>query len=256
MALTLTLSGDWQTVEGPRRKSRGTLAFDSSYPTGGESLTAADVGLRVIERVTVTPTNGYTFEYDHTNSLLKVFKAQSTGILNCVASRNQSTSAGIQDLATYSLPAGTLSVNNMGVRYRAWGWNTSASTANMVRSLFGSFIAGTFNLYPAAATSWNIETVVLRTGATSQTAITTFDSFSTLVQGTSRNVTITYPNMTLTAAQALTTGCSANAISAVVQEANIVELLTPTGTGTVGVEVESTADLSGLTGVRFEITGY
>jgi len=49
----------------------GTIAFDSSYPTGGESLVAADVGLSKILFITVSA-NGFIFQYDYTNSLLLV----------------------------------------------------------------------------------------------------------------------------------------------------------------------------------------
>ena len=48
----------------------GTLAFDSSYPLGGESLTF-DHELKHIE---IEPQGGYTFEYDHTNKKVKVFR--------------------------------------------------------------------------------------------------------------------------------------------------------------------------------------
>ncbi len=49
----------------------GTIAFDSSYPTGGESLLATDIGLTKIVYLDVSP-KGFNFEYDYTNSLLLV----------------------------------------------------------------------------------------------------------------------------------------------------------------------------------------
>lgn len=50
-----------------------TVAFDSSYPTGGESLTAANLGLAGIVHVQAGSAGGYVFEYDHTNKKLKAF---------------------------------------------------------------------------------------------------------------------------------------------------------------------------------------
>src|SRR3990167_9886713 len=82
MALTVTRTGDWQHLAGNRRVANITVAFDYSYPTGGESLTAADVGMRVIEKVQVQPDNGYNFEFDYTNNLLLVYKDQSSGVLD------------------------------------------------------------------------------------------------------------------------------------------------------------------------------
>lgn len=43
------------------------LAFDSSYPTGGEPLSFRDVGFeRSIDFFSAEPAAGYSFEYDHT----------------------------------------------------------------------------------------------------------------------------------------------------------------------------------------------
>jgi len=49
MALTIAI-GEVYTV-GNKRGVRGTIGFDSSYPTGGETLTANDVALRVIDSI-------------------------------------------------------------------------------------------------------------------------------------------------------------------------------------------------------------
>jgi hypothetical protein len=47
------------------------LAFDSSYPTGGEPLSAAACGFdRSIDFLIAEPAAGYTFEYDHTAGTL------------------------------------------------------------------------------------------------------------------------------------------------------------------------------------------
>lgn len=45
----------------------GTLAFDSSYPTGGESFDPVALGLSEIESIVFNSTSGYVFEYDSTN---------------------------------------------------------------------------------------------------------------------------------------------------------------------------------------------
>ena len=73
MALTLTYTGDWSRVAGNQRVSVVSVAFDASYATGGESLTARDLGLVVLTSVIAQPKSGYTFEYDYTNFKLLAY---------------------------------------------------------------------------------------------------------------------------------------------------------------------------------------
>ena len=75
MALTIGLTGDWLQSAGSRLSSSGTIAFDSEYPTGGESLTPAMIGLGTIENIDIEPKTGYTFVYDHTNKKVLVYEA-------------------------------------------------------------------------------------------------------------------------------------------------------------------------------------
>lgn len=53
---------------GDRYLATATLALDSSYPTGGESLTPAMLGLRVIDHIIIPSRGGVVFDYDYTNS--------------------------------------------------------------------------------------------------------------------------------------------------------------------------------------------
>lgn len=49
------------------------ITFDSSYPTGGESLTAAMLGLNVINAIIANPTGIYLPQYDYSNKKLKAY---------------------------------------------------------------------------------------------------------------------------------------------------------------------------------------
>lgn len=69
MAVTVTRIGV-PNVAGNLRVGIFQLAFDASYPTGGEALTPADLGLSEIDVLIAEPAGGYTFEYDHTNEKL------------------------------------------------------------------------------------------------------------------------------------------------------------------------------------------
>ena len=73
MALTVTKSGDWSGMMGNLRYAKVTVAFDSSYPTGGESLTAADLGLKTIDFINIESKSGVTFEYDYTNNKILAY---------------------------------------------------------------------------------------------------------------------------------------------------------------------------------------
>jgi len=68
MALTVTLTNI--TIFGNKRFIQGKIAFDTSYPTGGEAFSLADMGLAggVLDFCMFEPESGYIFEYDHTNN--------------------------------------------------------------------------------------------------------------------------------------------------------------------------------------------
>jgi len=52
-----------------------TLAFDSSYPTGGESLTNDDLRIGRVDFVDAPSVSGYVFQYDYTNEKLMAYYA-------------------------------------------------------------------------------------------------------------------------------------------------------------------------------------
>ena len=59
MALTITLDSPSHSVDGHQYRVKGTIDFDASYPTGGEALTAANIGLRVIDDIEFTNFGGF-----------------------------------------------------------------------------------------------------------------------------------------------------------------------------------------------------
>lgn len=73
MALTFTVSNSNVISAGNVKMSFGTIAFDSSYPTGGESFTPNDLRLKAVQMLIVEPANGYSFEVDYTNSKIKAY---------------------------------------------------------------------------------------------------------------------------------------------------------------------------------------
>ena len=73
MALTVTLVQDGFWQESHQNVQLVDVAFDSSYLDGGESLTPAMMGFATINHVEVGPVNGYRFEYNIANELLKAY---------------------------------------------------------------------------------------------------------------------------------------------------------------------------------------
>lgn len=69
MALTASLKQ--RSVFGDKQVRFVDVTFDSSYPTGGETLAASLVDLNKIEFVLAAPAAGLVFEYDHANDKLK-----------------------------------------------------------------------------------------------------------------------------------------------------------------------------------------
>lgn len=76
MALTVTKVAGRTYAEpvGAGFRTWRNIAFDNSYPTGGESLTAAELGFsKAPDVVKIPPKSGYVFEYDATNQKVKAY---------------------------------------------------------------------------------------------------------------------------------------------------------------------------------------
>lgn len=73
----LTVSNLNPGVAGNKRRNTLDITFDSSYPTGGESLTPAALGLVSVDIVLATGTGGYVFKYDKANQKLLAYTGGS-----------------------------------------------------------------------------------------------------------------------------------------------------------------------------------
>lgn len=81
MALTITKIANADYTEANKRVRVRSVTFDSSYPTGGESLTPADVGLRVITEARAhgafrksDASDAVLVSYDYTNKKLLAYR--------------------------------------------------------------------------------------------------------------------------------------------------------------------------------------
>jgi len=96
--MALTLSVLQRVSEGNKWKIIGAMTFDSSYATGGLSLTPASLGLSTIDSMSFTSAaGGYDFDYDYTNKKAKVIAPLPAVTVDEVVtvSSNTGTLAGV-----------------------------------------------------------------------------------------------------------------------------------------------------------------
>lgn len=70
--MALAISDLKRDVAGNKRLHHGKITFDSSYPSGGEALTPANIGLHTIERIVFSEALGFKAEYDYANQKVVV----------------------------------------------------------------------------------------------------------------------------------------------------------------------------------------
>jgi hypothetical protein len=90
-------------VPGNRKVIHGTVTFDSSYPTGGEAISLADLGLGRLDWLETISTDGYLPAWDGSVSEpnIKMFRqTAATGALAEVASAVNLATAVVRFRAT------------------------------------------------------------------------------------------------------------------------------------------------------------
>ena len=73
--MALTITDVQRTVFGNKREVIATVLFDSSYPTGGEAVAAADFGLSSVDTLSVYQHASRIGVYDHTNNKILLYTA-------------------------------------------------------------------------------------------------------------------------------------------------------------------------------------
>jgi len=96
------------------------------------------------------------------------------GTLYSTVTSAGNVTTGEDTLATYTVPANTLSVNNMSLRFEAWGATTNNANTKTIKVKFDGVIFGQRTMTTSAANTWVINGQVQRTGAATQTAFAKF----------------------------------------------------------------------------------
>ena len=83
MAITITQPGSSSPVVGVPGNVKYVIkdiTFDDSYPTGGEGLSATQLGLEEVYIVLISQkSDGYVVQYDYTNEKLEIYEAGADG---------------------------------------------------------------------------------------------------------------------------------------------------------------------------------
>ena len=221
--MALTFTEQFTNVEGGKKVKYGTLAFDSSYPTGGEAITPASLGFVDIQHMQIGPHSGYDFVWDDTNGKIKVL-----GNVGCLT--ENITKAACVDVAatgTYTF-TGTLPVGALPLGYRAV---CSGAVSGDTSAVLSVGIAGDLDRFSADTTQ-----SVFATG--------TVGSFAIAADALDTTVSALTPVVTITTASDFT---NANASLAIA--------LSVYWLGGGGSEVISGFNLSALTAVPVRILG-
>lgn len=88
-----------KTVFGNKRVVRALVTFDSSYPTGGESVTAANLQMQSIEMMIVAPRSGYVFDYNYDASKVLAYCIPDTTTGDFTAFQSLAQVANATDLS-------------------------------------------------------------------------------------------------------------------------------------------------------------
>lgn len=108
MAVTVTPVA--RTVFGNKRAVISTITLDSSYLSGGEPLTAADLGLKQVDALLVSqPATGHIVQYVPSTALLHVFTSAAITVAGgAAAAGTDALSVKSNVLNKESVGAGTV----------------------------------------------------------------------------------------------------------------------------------------------------
>ena len=129
--------------------------------------------------------------------------------------------SGTDNLITYAIPANTFSANGKTVRVKAWGTTANNGNAKTLTFVVGSQTVVSTALTTSIVGQWEIECLIVRTGASTQ------DIRARTLQGATAIIDAELTAGTQTDTAAITIKCTGTATDNddIVQEGMITELL-------------------------------
>ena len=167
--------------------ANGAASFTIKAPAGRGTGTRGKIVIQT-PQVAASGDNGQTQadrltigeDYVDTNIGTGTAVARVGGVLNVNTTSRATTGTSEEVLATYTLPANTLSANGKAIRVTAWGTTAANGNNKTARIRFGG-IAGTNIALGTFSTNdggWEAVAVLVRTGASTQTSAGTVRSLT------------------------------------------------------------------------------
>ena len=133
------LEGKFGSNTGNLKYKAIEITFDSSYPTGGEALTAGMIGFDDIINIIIEPSDGISFSYDYTNEKIKAYGVAPVPVTitdaDGAASAGIAVYAHIDTIGTDSdrkiAHLESVTANNATVTYQANATLTTTSIGTM-----------------------------------------------------------------------------------------------------------------------------
>ena len=133
------LQGKFGSNTGNLKYKAIEITFDSSYPTGGESLTPGMIGFDDIINIIIEPSDGISFGYDYTNEKIKAYGVAPVPVTitddDSAASNGVAVYAHIDTIGTDSdrkiAHLESVTANNATVTYQANATLTTTSIGTM-----------------------------------------------------------------------------------------------------------------------------
>ena len=133
------LQGKFGSNTGNLKYKAIEITFDSSYPTGGEALTAGMIGFDDIINIIIEPSDGISFSYDYTNEKIKAYGVAPVPVTitdaDGAASAGIAVYAHIDTIGTDSdrkiAHLESVTANNATVTYQANATLTTTSIGTM-----------------------------------------------------------------------------------------------------------------------------
>lgn len=119
------------------------------------------------------------------------------GVLHVNTTNASNTDTGEDDLLTFSVPAGQLSVNDQSLECRVYGSFAANANNKTIKIYFGATQIFSTGALAANSGDWDAVCTIIRTGATSQEATVSFRSSNSLLNS---SVLVTSPAETLSGA--------------------------------------------------------
>lgn len=123
-AVTVTINRNFGSADSDYRVRDVSIALDSSYPTGGESLAASVFALATVHNVSCDNNDGYSFMYDYTDSKLLAYGSVNgyqnhlAGVTKPALTLTHTADAGVTQAAlpVYAVEGSGTSINALALQ--------------------------------------------------------------------------------------------------------------------------------------------